>query len=76
MLEKYFNNNSNTICLTTLHLEYSSKQDELLNRKISLKIYSLLVLKWAKKDNHFNESLLKYINSMNVEKNNSFIIYY
>lgn len=68
MLEKCFNDSSNTICLATPYLEYSSKQDELLNRKLSLKIYSLLVLKWAKKDNIFDESLLKYINSMNVEK--------
>ena len=44
MLEKCFKNNSNTICLATPYLEYSNKQDELLNRKISLKIYSLLVL--------------------------------
>lgn len=68
MLEKCFRDNSNTICLATPYLEYSNKQAELLNRKLSLKIYSLLVLKWAKKDNIFDESLLKYINSMNVEK--------
>lgn len=68
MLEKCFRDNSDTICLATPYLEYSNKQDELLNRKMSLKIYSLLVLKWAKKDNIFDESLLKYINSMNVEK--------
>lgn len=68
MLEKCFKNNSNTICLATPYLEYNDKQNELLNRKLSLKIYSLLVLKWAKKDNIFDESLLKYINSMNVEK--------
>jgi len=68
MLEKCFKNDANTVCLATPYLEHSNRQDELLNRKISLKIYSLLVLKWAKKDNIFDESLLKYINSMNVEK--------
>lgn len=68
MLEKCFKNNSNTVCLATPYLEYNNKQDELLNRTLSLKIYSLLVLKWSKKDNVFDESLLKYINSMNVEK--------
>ena len=68
MLEKCFKNNSNTVCLATPYLAHSNKQEELVNRKISLKIYSLLVLKWAKKDNVFDESLLKYINTMNVEK--------
>lgn len=68
MLDKCFNSDTNTVCLATPYLEYSSRQDELLDRKLSLKIYSLLVLKWAKKDNVFDESLLKYINSMNVDK--------
>lgn len=72
MLEKCFNDNPDTICLATPYLEYSDRQDELLGRRLSLKIYSLLVLKWAKKDNVFDESLLKYINSMNVEKKELF----
>lgn len=68
MLEKCFNPSSKTICLATPYLENSIKQDDLENRELSLKIFSLLVLKWAKKDNVFDESLLKFINSMNVNK--------
>lgn len=68
MLEKCFNKKSNTLCLATPYLEQSEKQNELEDRIISLKIFSLLVLKWAKKENTFNISLLKYINSMNVNK--------
>lgn len=68
MLDKCFNPSSNTVCLATPYLENSIKQNELENRELSLKIFSLLVLKWAKKDNIFDESLLKFINSMNVKK--------
>ena len=68
MLELTFKNNKNTIFLATPYLEYSQKQEELEERIISLKIFTLLVMKWSKKDNLFDESLLKYINTMNVEK--------
>lgn len=68
MLEKCFNKKSNTICLATPYLEYSPNEIELKNRIMSLKIFSLLGLKWAKKENRFDNSLLNYINTMNIEK--------
>lgn len=68
MLEKCFNNHSNTICLATPYLEFSERQEELENRVLSLKMFAILVMKWGKKNNTFDSSLLKYINSMNVEK--------
>lgn len=68
MLEKCFNRESKTVCLATPYLEKSDKQILLENRKLSLKVFTLLSLKWAKKSNTFDETLLKYINSMNVQK--------
>ena len=68
MLEKCFNNTNKTVCLATPYLEHSTKEEELQSRILSLKMFSLLVMKWAKKDNTFEYSLLKYLNTMNVEK--------
>ena len=68
MLEKCFNNTNKTVCLATPYLEHSPKEEELQSRILSLKMFSLLVMKWAKKDNTFEYSLLKYLNTMNVEK--------
>lgn len=68
MLEKCFNNTNKTVCLATPYLKKSAKEEELQNRILSLKMFSLLVMKWAKKDNTFEYSLLKYLNKMNVEK--------
>ncbi len=68
MLEKCFNKNSNTVCLATPYLESSSDEAKLENRALSLKVYSLLVMRWAKKENTFDPALLNYINTMNVEK--------
>lgn len=70
MLEKCFNTKSKTICIATPYLNIPAKEieKELENRIISLKIFTLLNQKWAKKENSFDESLLKYINTMNVEK--------
>lgn len=70
MLEKCFDNQGKTICLATpyLNVENKSKELELEDRIVSLKIISLLSQKWSKKENSFDEGLLKYINSMNVEK--------
>lgn len=68
MLEQCFNNNNNTIYLATPYLEQSKDEYALNNRAMSLKVFSLLVLKWAKKENTFDKSLLNYINSMNIDK--------
>lgn len=68
MLEKCFNKTNNTICLATPYLEHNSNEINLENRIMSLKVFSLLALKWAKKENKFDLSLLKFINSMNVNK--------
>lgn len=68
MLEKCFNPNSNTVCLATPFLIENMRQTELQDRILSLKIFSLLVLKWARKENTFDLSLLQYINTMNVKK--------
>lgn len=70
MLEKCFEPNSKTISLATPHLNVTDKkiEEELKNRLISLKLFIVLNQKWSKKENTFDVSLLKYINSMNVEK--------
>ena len=68
LLEKCFNKNNKTICLATPYLEQSKDEFVLNNRAMSLKVFSLLTLKWSKKENTFDKSLLNYINSMNVAK--------
>ena len=69
MLEKCYNNNGNTISLATPYLNSTYKNEqELKNRILSLKIFTVLNQKWAKKENVINEGLLNYINSMNVNK--------
>jgi len=68
MLEKCFDAKSNTVCLATPFLKNDLSATELENRIVSLKIFDLLVLKWAKKENTFDKTLLSFVNSMNVEK--------
>lgn len=70
MLEKCFDNKGRTICLATPYLNIldKTKESELKERIISLKIFTLLNQKWTRKENNFDEGLLKYINSMNIQK--------
>ena len=68
MLENCFTKDSKTICLATPYLISNNCELELEDKIMSLKVFDLLVLKWAKKDNTFDVSLLNYINSMSVEK--------
>lgn len=70
MLEKCFNNSGKTISLATPYLNIQDKkiEEELKNRIMSLKIFTVLNQKWSKKENTFDKGLLKYINSMNVDK--------
>ena len=57
MLEKCFDNNGRTICLATPYLNINNldTQQELENRVLSLKLFSLFNQKWAKKENIFDE---------------------
>lgn len=70
MLEKCFNTSGKTICLATPYLNIHDKalEQQLQGRVISLKLFTLLNQKWAKKENSFDEGLLTYINRMAVEK--------
>lgn len=70
MLEKCFNYNSKTILLATPHLNVINQEDtkQLEERILSLKLFTIFNQKWSKKENVFNLSLLKYLNSMNVQK--------
>lgn len=68
MLEKCFNQDSNTVCLATPYLEKSAHEDLLKERVLSLKLFAILSLKWANKENKFDPGLLRYLNSMNVNK--------
>lgn len=70
MLEKCFDKTNNTILLATPYLNISNKEEEKLleERILSLKLFIIFNQKWAKKENAFNTSLLKYLNSMNVQK--------
>lgn len=70
LLEKCFDNQGKTICLATPYLNILDKtiNKELEERIISLKIFTLLNQKWSRKENTFDEGLLKYLNSMNIEK--------
>lgn len=70
MLEKCFPNKGKTISLATPYLNISSKdkENELQDRILSTRIFSILNQKWAKKDNILDEGLLSYINNMNVTK--------
>ena len=38
------------------------------SRVLSLKLFAILSLKWANKENKFDPGLLRYLNSMNVNK--------
>lgn len=70
LLEKCFDTKGKTISLATPYLNIIDKDinKELEERIISLKIFSLLNQKWSRKENSLDEGLLKYINSMNIEK--------
>jgi hypothetical protein len=70
MLENCFNTNGKTVCLATPYLNVDDKTQEqqLEDRIISLKIFTLLNQKWGKKENCFDNGLLSYINHMSVEK--------
>lgn len=70
LLEKCFEDNGKTICLATPYLNINNNESEreLEDRIISLKLFALLNQKWSKKENIFDEGLVKFINSMNVVK--------
>ena len=70
MLENCFNKESKTIGLATpyINVENFGIEKELENRMLSLKLFTLFNFKWSKKENSIDIGLLKYLNSMNVEK--------
>ena len=70
LLEKCFNNQGKTIAIATpyLNIPNNSINKELQERIISLKLFALLNQKWSRKENSCDEALLKYINTMNIEK--------
>ena len=70
LLEKCFNNQGNTISLATpyLNIDIANKEKELEDRLLSLKIFTILNQRFAKKENIFDEGLLNYVNNMNVNK--------
>ncbi len=70
LLEKCFKNEGKTIALATpyLNVDNKNKEKELEDRLLSLKIFTILNQKFAKKENIFDEGLLNYVNNMNVNK--------
>lgn len=70
LLEKCFSNEGQTISLATPYFNLSDKnlEKELDGRILSLQLFSIFNQKWSKKENVFDEGLLKFINTMNVEK--------
>ena len=69
MLEKCYISGQ-TIALATpyLNIPNKEKEQELVDRIMSLNIFTILNQKWAKKENVFDEGLLSYINTMNISK--------
>lgn len=70
MLERCFNNETKTIGIATPYINIPNNdiEKELENRVLSLKLFTLFNLKWGKKENNVDVGLIRYLNSMNVEK--------
>lgn len=70
MLENCFNQNTNTIGLATpyVNIQENDLERSLEKRILSLKLFTIFNLKWAKKENIVDVGLITYLNSMNVVK--------
>ena len=70
MLEKCFEKSSQTIGIATPYLKSSNLDFEkcLEDRVVALKLYLLFCMRWQKKENVIDLSLLSYLSKMSVEK--------